>query len=89
MGLFLIGGIGIGVALPCLDALITEGIEKEQRGTITSIYSSMRFIGVALGPPMVALLIKESDNMMFYVLAGTCAAALLISFKGIDPPKGE
>ncbi|MGM0836682.1 MAG: MFS transporter [Bacillota bacterium] len=89
MGLFLIGGIGIGVALPSLDALITEGIEKEERGTITSIYSSMRFIGVALGPPMVALLIKKSDNMMFYVLAGTCAAALLISFKGIDPPKGE
>jgi len=89
MGLFLIGGIGIGVALPSLDALITEGIEKEERGTITSIYSSMRFIGVALGPPIVALLIKKSDNMMFYVLAGTCAAALLISFKGIDPPKGE
>ncbi|MBM7622235.1 ACDE family multidrug resistance protein [Bacillus tianshenii] len=89
MGLFLIGGIGIGVALPSLDALITEGIEKEERGTITSIYSSMRFIGVALGPPIVALLIKRSDNMMFYVLAGTCAAALLISFKGIDPPKGE
>lgn len=89
MGLFLIGGIGIGVALPSLDALITEGIEKEERGTITSIYSSMRFIGVALGPPIVALLIKKSDNMMFYVLAGSCAAALLISFKGIDPPKGE
>jgi hypothetical protein len=38
---------------------------------------------------MVALLLKKSDNMMFYVMAGTCAAALLISFKGIDPPKGE
>ena len=24
-------GIGIGMALPCLDALITQGIEKEQR----------------------------------------------------------
>ncbi len=26
-----IGGIGIGIALPSLDALITEGIEKEER----------------------------------------------------------
>ena len=24
-------GVGIGMALPCLDALITQGIEKEQR----------------------------------------------------------
>ncbi|MDH4618941.1 MFS transporter [Brevibacillus sp. AY1] len=43
-------GIGIGVALPCLDAFITESIKKEERGTISAIYSSMRFIGVALGP---------------------------------------
>ncbi|WP_078381313.1 MFS transporter [Sutcliffiella halmapala] len=88
-GLFFVGGIGIGIALPSLDALITEGIEKEERGTITSIYSSMRFIGVALGPPIVALLIKGSDNIMFYVLGGSCAVALLISLTGIHPPKND
>ena len=27
-------GVGIGMALPCLDALITQGIEKEQRGRL-------------------------------------------------------
>jgi len=41
-------GAGIGCALPCMDSLITEGIEKNQRGTITSLYSSMRFVGVSL-----------------------------------------
>ncbi|MBW7460848.1 MFS transporter, partial [Paenibacillus sepulcri] len=40
-----VSSTGIGAALPSLDALITEGIEKEQRGTVTSLYSSMRFIG--------------------------------------------
>ncbi|QFT88499.1 Bacillibactin exporter [Bacillus sp. THAF10] len=85
MALFSVGGLGIGVALPSLDALITEGIEKEERGTITSIYSSMRFIGVALGPPIVALLIKGEDTLMFYVLSGVCALALFISMKGIHP----
>ncbi|MCY8185069.1 bacillibactin exporter BcbE, partial [Bacillus inaquosorum] len=48
------GGIGIGMALPALDALITEGIKSEQCGTISSFYNSMRFIGVALGPPVFA-----------------------------------
>ena len=52
--LFVLSGIGIGVGLPCLDAFITSGIEKEERGTVSSIYSSMRFIGVAAGPPIMA-----------------------------------
>ncbi|GJM71318.1 hypothetical protein HMSSN036_35340 [Paenibacillus macerans] len=43
-------GTGIGMVLPSQDALITEGIDKEMRGTITSLYSSMRFIGVSAAP---------------------------------------
>ena len=62
-----IGGVGIGIVLPALDALITEGIEKEQCGTITSFYSSMRFIGVALGPQFTHFLwIKETPSFLFY-----------------------
>ncbi|MBS2770599.1 MFS transporter [Anoxybacillus rupiensis] len=85
--IFFLSGIGIGVALPCLDALITEGIEKKERGTITSIYSSMRFIGVASGPPVVALLMKKSTDMMFYVLAGLCVLASVVIVAGIKPSK--
>lgn len=68
LGLLTLSSIGIGASLPPLDALITEGIEKEERGTITSIYSSMRFIGVAAGPPCMALLIKYVGNYQFYIL---------------------
>lgn len=60
--MFLITGVGIGLSLPCLDALITEGIEKEERGTISSIYSSMRFIGVAAGPPLIAVLLEYASH---------------------------
>ncbi|MDQ0270370.1 MFS transporter [Cytobacillus purgationiresistens] len=83
--LFLFSGIGIGVALPCLDALITEGIEKEERGTISSIYSSMRFIGVAAGPPVVAVMLKQSDNMLFYLLSGLILLAALATLFAIKP----
>src|SRR5690625_6506875 len=58
--IFLICGSGIGMALPSLDALITESLDKQVRGIITSIYSSMRFIGVAAGPPVIALLMKQN-----------------------------
>ncbi|MDD9270543.1 MFS transporter [Paenibacillus sp. GCM10023248] len=79
------GGIGIGVALPCLDALITENIEKPQRGTITSIYSSMRFIGVAAGPPLASILVKFSPQLMFYSIGGTGVIAAILALFAIKP----
>jgi ACDE family multidrug resistance protein len=85
LAIFFFSGIGIGIALPCLDALITEGTEKKERGTITSIYSSMRFIGVALGPPMIALLMKQSANGMFYLLVGLGLLASIVALTAIKP----
>ncbi|MCU9613596.1 MFS transporter [Caldibacillus lycopersici] len=87
--LFVIVGIGIGVGLPCLDALITEGIQKEERGTISSLYSSMRFIGVALGPPILAIMMKSMENYIFYFLAGLSVLTAIICYFGIRPEKEE
>jgi len=87
ISMFTIGGIGIGVGLPCLDAFITEGIEMEERGTISSIYSSMRFIGVAAGPPIMAILQKNMQTSLFYILAGISAIGLLVILFGIKPEK--
>lgn len=77
------GGAGIGLALPSLDVLITEGIEKEQRGTITSIFSSMRFIGVAAGPLLTSLMLNN-DTLMFtiFMCAGImCSGIALFGIK--------
>lgn len=82
------GSVGIGIALPCLDALITEGIEKQQRGTVTSFYSSMRFIGVAAGPPVAALLIKPA-SAFFYLIAGLGGVAVLLAAFAIRPRQDE
>ncbi|MFD0679821.1 MULTISPECIES: MFS transporter [unclassified Paenibacillus] len=80
-------GIGVGAALPSLDALITEGIEKEQRGTITSLYSSMRFIGVAAGPPAASILMDISSRSLFYSVSGTGIVAALLALLAIRPGK--
>ncbi|MGN7297411.1 MFS transporter [Ferdinandcohnia sp. SAFN-114] len=80
-------GIGIGVALPSLDALITNGTEKDERGTITSIYSSARFIGVAIGPPVFAILMKLSHDILFFSVAGISAVATVLVLFFIKPPK--
>ncbi|MDO6850027.1 MFS transporter [Priestia megaterium] len=84
-----LGGIGIGAALPSLDALITEGIEKEERGTVTSLYSSMRFVGVAAGPPLYTLLMKWSDMAVFQTSLGISAVGAILVLKAIKPkPEG-
>ncbi|WP_368659226.1 MFS transporter [Metabacillus halosaccharovorans] len=80
-------GVGIGITLPSLDALITEGIEKEQRGTITSIYSSMRFIGVAAGPPVFSYLMSVSEHLVYYISAGTSVIAVMVVMLFIKPDK--
>jgi MFS transporter, ACDE family, multidrug resistance protein len=85
--LFLISGIGIGVGLPCLDAFITSGIEKQERGTVSSIYSSMRFIGVAAGPPIMALMMRYTENSIFYLLSGLSIMAAIATFFAIKPEK--
>ncbi|MCD5323958.1 MULTISPECIES: MFS transporter [Pontibacillus] len=79
-----VAGAGIGVALPCMDAFITEGIPKEERGTITSIYSSIRFVGVAAGPPVIAIFMKEAPGLIYYSFAALCVVLVLVNWLSLD-----
>lgn len=79
--IFLIAGVGIGVVLPCLDARITDHVEGEIRGAIMAFYSSMRFIGVALGPPIIALLMKKSIIWIAVVLTVLALIAAVLAFQ--------
>ncbi|WJY28959.1 MFS transporter [Sporosarcina trichiuri] len=69
-------GIAIGAMLPALDAMITHNIDKSLRGTVSSFYSSARFIGVAAGPPVMSLIMKNMLNTG-YITAGILGAILL------------
>ena len=77
IGVLSIFGAGLGIILPSLDAIITENIDKKQRGTITSFYSSARFFGVAAGPPLMSYLMKYNEAYLFYSFG---AISLLIFF---------
>ncbi|CAM3923624.1 MFS transporter [Cohnella lubricantis] len=87
--LIAIGGAGIGAALPCLDAMVTEGIDKKQRGTVTSIFSSIRFIGVAAGPPASSVLLEYSQRSLFFVMAAVGTASALLALIAIRPHSSE
>ena len=84
-------GLAIGALLPALDAIITENIKKELRGTVSSFYSSARFIGVAAGPPIMSLVMKNYLNVS-YITAGVLGFILLFvvfKFIKVDEIKEE
>ncbi|MDO7281796.1 MFS transporter [Shouchella clausii] len=80
-------GVGIGAALPSLDAFVTEGIPMEQRGSVTSFYNSMRFVGVAIGPPLFALFMKGNHFWTFAGNALLVVLSVLLVFWGVRPHK--
>ena len=72
-------GLGSGLILPAINTMVTSASRSEQRGGVTSLYGSVRFLGVALGPPAFSLMLGGGTFFMFAVGS---ALALLISLLG-------
>lgn len=85
IALLVVGGIGSGLVLPCLNTMITSAVGKEERGIITSLYNSVRFIGVALGPPVFGALL-DKQTALFLSVAILAAFACLIALFFIKRP---
>lgn len=73
----IIQGIGTGGVLTAVNTLITGAASKEERGIITCLYGSMRFGGVALGPPVFGLMPAIGRSTLFFA-AATLTAAILV-----------
>ena len=80
-------GVGIGMLLPCLNTLITGAVGRDERGLITSIYNGLRFLGVALGPPLFERMMAVSHRTVFVATALLSAAALALVFFRIRPDR--
>ncbi|MFC4559832.1 MFS transporter [Virgibacillus kekensis] len=84
-----ISSVGAGLILPCVNSIITGAVSKERRGFVTSLYGSVRFLGVAAGPPIFSRLMEWSRTGMFISLATFTLIVgllvlLLIRVKGKD-----
>ncbi|MTI79774.1 MAG: MFS transporter [Firmicutes bacterium] len=75
-----VAGIGTGLVLPCLNMLITSATSTEERGMVTSLYGSVRFFGVAFGPPIFGWLLDISRSIMFWSASALAGVAAIIAF---------
>jgi ACDE family multidrug resistance protein len=51
----------------------------EERGIVTSLYGSVRFLGVAVGPPVFTWLMEQSPVLMFLSIASLALSSALLS----------
>ena len=65
-------GLGVGAALPAINTAITSAASRQQRGVVTSLYGTVRFGGVAAGPPLFGL--AEQDGMRLLVFGASALA---------------
>lgn len=85
IGLLTLSSIGTGMLLPCLNTMITGAVSKGERGMVTSLYSSLRFLGVAFGPPLLGWLMGISNQVVFITIASLSFVTWLIVFFLIKP----
>lgn len=84
-----VSSIGTGLVLPCINSFITGSVPADRRGFVTSLYGSVRFLGVAIGPPIFGALMEWSRSGMFLSTAGLTLLCGLLSMMLIHVAKKE
>ncbi|ANE48286.1 MFS transporter [Paenibacillus swuensis] len=87
IGLLTLSSVGTGLLVPCLNTMITGCVKKAQRGMITSLYSSLRFLGVAAGPPLFGWMMEKSEKWIFISVSILSSFTLALVFFLIKPDK--
>ncbi|MFC0558084.1 MFS transporter [Halalkalibacter alkalisediminis] len=68
IGSIMLFSSGFGILLPAANAALASIVPKRERGTMFSLYSMMRFLGVALGPLLFGLWLQNIEQMIFTAL---------------------
>lgn len=84
-----VSSLGTGLILPCVNSFITRAVGKERRGIVTSLYGSVRFFGVAVGPPLFGWMTGWSRPGMFLSIAGLTFVIGLLALFLIRVDSGE
>ena len=80
-------GLGTGAVLPSLNTLITSLAPKTERGMLTCLYGTVRFFGVALGPPLFGFSEKLTKPPIFFSTAGICILLGILFLFLVNPAK--
>lgn len=69
-------GSGVGLVMTPVNTLVTSSCSIKRRGIITCLYGSVRFFGVAIGPPLYGL----SETYGIPLVVGLAGSASVVAF---------
>ncbi len=72
-------GVGTGSVLPSINTMVTSATTSKERGVVTSLYGSVRFFGVAMGPPLFSMAMTHR-YMVFWAAAALAVATGLVAW---------
>lgn len=78
-------GMGTGLVLPSINTLITSSAPTSERGLVTCLYGTVRFFGVALGPPIYGMSLKYGLPTIFWTNVGLIAIIIILTLLLIHP----
>ena len=71
--------LGVGCTLPPVNTLVTGSAETKRRGIVTCLYGTVRFFGVAIGPPAFGFIEKFGKLAVLSISAGIAVVILILS----------
>ncbi|WP_067846228.1 MFS transporter [Alicyclobacillus mali (ex Roth et al. 2021)] len=74
-----LGAFGIGTAVTAIDARLATALSRDVRGSLSSLYTSARFLGPTLGPPLASWLQRFGPGAPYMTLGAFALAAALTS----------
>ncbi|MGQ9778682.1 MAG: MFS transporter [Bacillota bacterium] len=80
-------GLGTGAVLPPVNTLVIGAAPRAERGGLACLYGTLRFLGVALGPPVFALGAGKGRLPLFLGVAGGLALLAALAFLLVKPEK--
>ena len=73
-------GFGNGALLPSLNTMITSATASRERGTVTALYGTVRFMGAAFGPPAFDKAVKVGPWLTYLGAAALALAAVVVAW---------
>jgi len=80
-------GAGVGLVMTPVNTLVTGSCSTKRRGIITCLYGSLRFFGVAIGPPLYGLSENYGIKMVVLALGTVSLIAFILALLFIKPHK--
>jgi len=73
-------GAGVGLVMTPVNTLVTGSCSTKRRGIITCLYGSLRFFGVAIGPPLYGLSETYGEILVISLMSIMPLVSLILTF---------